>query len=186
MKQNILLMLVFTMLFLSAGCTPDGPGKPKLIPSILKFAKVSDVLYRGAQPNAEGFAKLKKLGIKTIVNLRAFKSDRKHLTGLGLKYYHISFKVHHPEDEDVAAFLKIVTNPANHPVFVHCKAGVDRTGMMVAIYRIVIQNRSKKDALDEMKNMGYHKIFYMIENYVEKLNVQHWQNITFLMMIKKQ
>ena len=85
------------------------------IPGLPNFAKVSDGLYRGAQPTAEGFDRLKKMGVKTVVNLRSFSSDRSELKGTGLRYAHIYCKAWHPEDEDTLEFLKIAKRPRQPP-----------------------------------------------------------------------
>ncbi|HYG78170.1 MAG TPA: dual specificity protein phosphatase family protein [Planctomycetota bacterium] len=138
----------------------------KDVPGVGNFAKISDCLYRGEQPTAEGFAQLKKMGVKTIVNLRSFHSDRSKLKGYGLQYVHIYCKAWHPEDEDVLAFLKVMQDPANHPVFVHCQHGADRTGMMVAAYRILEQNWPVEDAAKETHNFGFHKMFKDIQKYL--------------------
>jgi protein tyrosine/serine phosphatase len=132
------------------------------------------VLYRGAQPTAEGFAELKKMGIKTIVSLRSFNSDRDLLEGTGLRYIRISAKAWHPEEEDVVKFLKIVLNPANQPVFVHCQHGADRTGMMVGIYRMTQQKWAAEKVVQEMDNFGRHPIFTDI---VEYLNTFDWTKV---------
>ena len=137
------------------------------IPGVKNFAKISDVLYRGEQPTAEGFAELKKMGVKTIVNLRAFHSDRDLLSGTGLQYVHINCKAWHPEDEDVAQFLKLLKDPNNLPVFVHCQHGADRTGMMVASYRIMEQGWNPDDAARETHNFGFHAIFTEIQTFLK-------------------
>lgn len=85
--------------------------------------KVSEDMYRGAQPSAEGMRQLKKLGVKTIVNLRSFHSDRDEIGDTGLAYEHIYMKTWHPEDKEAVRFLQIVTDPNRTPVFVHCKRG---------------------------------------------------------------
>lgn len=140
------------------------------IPGLKNYAKVSDALHRGQQPTAEGFAELKKMGIKTIVNLRAFNSDRNELEGLGLQYVHIYCKAWHPEDEDVVKFLQVVSDPKNHPVFVHCQHGADRTGMMVASYRIVEQGWSVEDAAKELDRFGFHTVWTDIVKYLKDFN----------------
>ncbi|MHC4689665.1 MAG: fused DSP-PTPase phosphatase/NAD kinase-like protein, partial [Planctomycetota bacterium] len=98
------------------------------LPGLENFHKVSKDLYRGAQPSREGFAELKNLGIKTIVNLRSFHSDRDQMAGRDFIYEHIFMKAWHPEDKEIIRFLDIVTNETNLPVFVHCQHGADRTG----------------------------------------------------------
>ncbi|MCY3023347.1 MAG: dual specificity protein phosphatase family protein [Planctomycetota bacterium] len=140
------------------------------LPGLTNYAKVSDALHRGAQPTAEGFAELKKMGIKTVVNLRSFNSDRDELEGLGLQYVHIYCKAWHPEDEDVVKFLQVLKDPKNHPVFVHCQHGSDRTGMMVASYRIVEQGWSVEDAAKELERFGFHKLWTEIAKYLKSFD----------------
>ena len=142
------------------------------VAGVENFAKVSDVLYRGAQPTAEGFAQLKKMGVKTIVNLRSFSSDRSELKGTDLQYVHIYCKAWHPEDEDVIKFLKVIKDPKNHPVFVHCLHGADRTGMMVASYRIMEQGWPVDEAAKETHNFGFHKVFGDIQKYLKNFDLQ--------------
>jgi len=151
-----------------AAASPAAAPDPEHLP---RFAKVDDGLYRGAQPSREGFAELKRRGVKTVVSLRVFHSDRGKMAGLGLGYFRLSFKLIHPETEDVLAFLKVATDPVRRPVFVHCQQGVDRTGMMVAIYRMVVQDWSRARAMDEMKRMGFHQAVEPIEDYIEDLDV---------------
>ena len=156
---------------LLAGCSvshSDRPVNPET--GILNFAKVSDAVWRGGQPTAESFAKLKAMGVRTVVSLRTFDVDRRLLKGLGLKYLHILFKAGHPETEDVVAFLKTVEDPTNRLVFVHCKWGTDRSGMMTAVYRIVVEGWSKEEALDEMRTMGFNEAWDSISDYVERLD----------------
>ena len=139
------------------------------------FHRVSDALYRGAQPtSAEGFRHLQEMGIKTVVNLRSAHSDRKLLAGTDLAYESIDMKAWHAEDEDVVRFLKIVTDPDRQPVFVHCQHGADRTGTMCAIYRIVVQGWDKEDAIREMTQggFGYHPIWTNLPKYLRTLDVQ--------------
>ena len=135
------------------------------------FAMISDALCRGAQPTAEGFSQLQQLGIKTVVNLRQFHSDRWKMKGLNFKYIHIRCKAWRPEEEDVVKFLRIVTDPAMQPVFVHCQHGADRTGMMVAAYRIAIQGWTPDNALVELPRFGFHTIFPRVPRYIESFAV---------------
>ena len=117
--------------------------------------QVTTNLYRGAQPTAEGMKQLQKLGIRTVINLRAFHSDKDEVAGTGLKSVRFETKPWHAEEEDVVGFLKAVTDTNHLPVFVHCQRGADRTGMMCAMYRIVVCGWTKPEAIDEMKNGGF-------------------------------
>lgn len=141
-------------------------------PPLKNFAMVSKELYRGEQPTAEGFRKLKSLGVKTIINLRALHSDRAMLKGLGLNYCHLYFKTWHPEKEDILKFLKVAMNPKYQPVFVHCQHGADRTGMMVAIWRVFVEGWAKAEAKAELPNFGFHSIWKNILNYFDKLDIE--------------
>ena len=106
------------------------------------FQKVDDHVYRGAQPTDSGFKELAQLGIKTIVDLRdvgehSQADEEKIVTGLGMRY--VSIPMHGlstPKDDKVAAVQALFNDTTNGPVFVHCKRGADRTGMVVAVYRI--------------------------------------------------
>lgn len=159
---------------MGGGMAPTS-SRPKLLPrndlaGLPNFAKVSDTLYRGAQPTAEGFRTLKSMGIKTVVSLRMLHSDRDLLVGTGLQYLRIEAKAWHPEDEDVARVLKIIEDPKNQPVFVHCQHGADRTGAMVAAYRIVEEGWSKDEAAAELPSFNYHPIWTEVMTYLRSFD----------------
>jgi protein tyrosine phosphatase (PTP) superfamily phosphohydrolase (DUF442 family) len=145
----------------------EKPGLPNL-------HKVSDELYRGAQPTAEGMRELVKMGVKTVVNLRSFHSDSDEIGGTPLGYEHIWVKAWHAEDEDIIKFLQIVTDRKKTPVFVHCEYGADRTGMMVAVYRIAVQGWTKGEALGEMTKggFGWHKVWENLADHIRKMDVE--------------
>ena len=143
--------------------------RPRGVPA---FAQVSEALYRGGQPTADGFGELKKMGIRTVVSLRHTGSDQHRLNGLGLQYVQIRFDPVRPEDEDVVDFLKVVTEADNQPVFVHCLEGVNRTGMMVAVYRVVVQDWPREKALAEMKAMGANGGWVAIDRYVHDFDAE--------------
>ena len=146
---------------------PGQPGLPNL-------NKVSDDLYRGAQPEKEGFATLKKMGVKTVVNLRTHHSDRKDCQAAELDYVHITAQAREAEDQEVVDFLKVVSDPARQPVFVHCWHGADRTGLMSAVYRVVVQGWDKEEAIREMTQGGYrfHKVYQNLVEYIRNLDVE--------------
>jgi protein tyrosine/serine phosphatase len=140
------------------------------LPGLKNFAEVSNVLWRGAQPTAEGFAELKRRGVKTIVSLRATHSDRDLMAGTGLQYIDIPCHAWHPEEEDVLKFLKVVCDEENRPVFVHCAAGADRTGTMVAVYRMLEQGWMPEDAVKELNNFHFHPVFGEILPFLKKFD----------------
>ena len=136
--------------------------------------QVDDNLYRGAQPTVEGFHELKKLGIKTVVNLRRGNTDRQGIKETKLAYVQIPTKHYDATAEELILFLKIATDEKHTPVFVHCRSGANRTGMMVAIYRVAVNGWTKQEALKEMREGGYNsygggKAF---DEYMKRLNVK--------------
>lgn len=135
--------------------------------------RVTDDLYRGAQPTADGMRRLREMGVRTIVNLRSFHSDRDEIGDSGLAYEHIYMKVWHPEDEEAVRFLQIVTDKARTPAFVHCKLGSDRTGLMCALYRVAVGGWSKAEAVEEMTEggFGYNKAFGNLVGYLRRLDI---------------
>jgi protein tyrosine phosphatase (PTP) superfamily phosphohydrolase (DUF442 family) len=148
-------------------------AQPLKLPGVPNLYKVSDELYRGAQPNAEGMKQLEKLGVKTVLNLRLIVSDRGKLKGTGLSYEHINMTAFHPETEQVVRFLRIVTDPKRTPLFVHCREGADRTGMMCAVYRIAVQGWSKDQAIEEMTKGGFsfHSTWNNLAAFIRKLDI---------------
>jgi len=157
----------------SMDARPASWAQPVVQAGIPNLFKVSDTLYRSAQPTDEGLRNLQELGIVTVVNLRAFHSDRDKLDpGLGLEDIHM--KSWHPEREDAVTFLRIVTDPKRAPVLLHCQHGADRTGAMIAIYRIAVQGWSKDDAIREMKDGGYgfHKVWGNLTEWLQDLDVE--------------
>lgn len=143
------------------------------LPGLPNLHKVSDGLYRGAEPTAEGMKQLEKLGIKTVVNLRSFHSDRQQLEGTELAYEQIPATALNIEAEDVVRFVQIVADANRTPVFVHCRHGSDRTGTMCAVYRIVAEGWSKEEAIKEMTKggFGFHSIWQNLIDYVQKLDM---------------
>jgi len=130
-------------------------AQPLDVPGLPNLHRVSDELYRGAQPTAEGIRQLESLGIKTIINLRSSDTDRDILDPAGPTYERIPMVAWHAKDDDVVRFLQIVTDESRLPAFVHCQRGADRTGMMVAVYRVAVERWDKEQAIAEMTQGGF-------------------------------
>ena len=125
---------------------------------ITNFARVNDHLYRGAQPNAAGIASLKRLGVKTIICLRMtndlWQPEPAEATNRGMAFINIPLPgAARPPDGDVARALSIIENSPG-PVFVHCRAGCDRTGTIIACYRIEHDQWTGQQAQKEADHYG--------------------------------
>ena len=123
--------------------------------------RVSDDLYRCEQPAKSDIADLQALGIRSILNLRRYHSDPKALEAAGF-----ILMVERMEADDltmdqlVAALRQFRDAPK--PMMLHCWHGSDRTGSVVAAYRIVFQNWTPAAALDELRYgaFGYHEKWF--------------------------
>jgi protein tyrosine phosphatase (PTP) superfamily phosphohydrolase (DUF442 family) len=148
-------------------------ARPLAVPPLKNFYKVSDDLYRGAQPTRDGFLALARLGVKTDINLRLGGSDAELVAGTGIAEVEIPAEPWELEKEDVVAFLGIVADRGRLPAFVHCSHGADRTGAMTALYRIAVQGWSKEAAVAEMTQggYGYHAIWENLPAFLRALDV---------------
>jgi len=182
MKYLSRLSLTFLIIFLACCCNKEPALQKPLradlatprndIIGLPNFAGISETIYRGAQPTKEGFIELKKMGVKTIINLRANHSDRELIKGLGFQYVEIPFNAGDTDEKNVIKFLKVVTEPNNGIMFVHCQHGSDRTGMMIAVYRMFVQGWNADEAMEELPSFGFHEIYHSIRQYLKNFDVQ--------------
>ncbi len=123
------------------------------------FHQVNERLYRGAQPKRGGIHRLTQLGVKTIVNLRAddelSRAEEQEARAAGLSYFNVPFeRLGRPTDEQVKRVLSIINSVQSQPVFVHCQRGADRTGTIIAIYRIEHDGWTSEQAKAEANRHG--------------------------------
>jgi protein tyrosine phosphatase (PTP) superfamily phosphohydrolase (DUF442 family) len=153
-------------------------AKPIAMAGLPNLHQVSPVLYRGAKPTPEGVRELAQMGVKTIIDLETRLDLRiagDDVSGTGIELVHIGFDPWHPRESDVVGFLKIATDESRQPIFVHCRHGSDRTGMMCAIYRIVVQGWTKDQAIAEMTDggCGFHPIWQDLIYYIRALDIEN-------------
>ena len=133
------------------------------VPGIPRFGEVTSTLYRGGQPTQEGFRNLAKMGINIVVDLRGSReSERRLVTGLGMRYAPLQWQCFSPRDEHFAKFLTLLRENPGKKVFVHCRVGDDRTGMDIAAYRIAEQGWTAEEARKEMEAYGVNWFHRMI------------------------
>lgn len=163
--------LWFPFLLLAMVCALGQRGLPER-EGIRNFGKVNDTLYRGAQPDLEGIQNLKRLGIKSIVNLRTSKGDRQEELALakasGILCTNIPLNgIRRPKAEEVQHVLAAI-KALPGPVFIHCQHGCDRTGTIVACYRIEYEKWSNQAALDEAERYGISKFERGMRNFIRE------------------
>jgi protein tyrosine/serine phosphatase len=134
--------------------------------------QVDDGVYRSEQPDKNRFKALEKYGIKEILNLRYWHSDKKHAKETDLTLHRVRMHAHDANNFDVVSALRIIKNRKG-PVLIHCHHGSDRTGLIIAMYGIVFQNKIKQEAIDEMINggFGFHKIYGNIPRYINNADI---------------
>jgi protein tyrosine/serine phosphatase len=126
------------------------------------FGTVNEKLYRGSQPNKRDLTDLASLGVKTVIDLQGDgqRDEQQLVEAAGMKYYRIGLSSSaRPTSEQAQQFLKLVDDPSNQPVFIHCHGGRHRAGAMTAIYRMTHDGWSADQAYAEMKEYEFDRGF---------------------------
>ena len=136
--------------------------------------KISDHLYRGAQPNPDGVRSLQKFGITTIIDLRGehhdeSESEKKQAEQLGMQFLLIPGDGwSNPADGQIAEFFNVIAQRPQQTVFVHCWLGEDRTGVFVAAYRIAFDHWTAQQAIAEMHDFHFNAIWHpSMQDYIK-------------------
>ncbi len=150
------MLVVFLFLSLAYAAFAQTPPESKELPN---FHQINEQLYRGGQPKPDGLAELRKMGIATVIDLRdadenALK-EKILVEQAGMRF--INFPLGNwdrPETKDIENILAAINSAQNQPVFVHCKRGSDRTGTVIAVYRMTHDGWDAKRAGDEAEKYG--------------------------------
>jgi len=156
----------------AAGSRPGHWAEPLAIDGVPNLHRISPTLYRSEQPTALGMKNLEKLGIRTVINLRAFNDDDDEVRGTSLRTERIKILTWRIGDDHVVEVMRMLRKTENGPFLIHCQHGADRTGLMSAMYRILEQGWSPDDALRELVEggYGYHSMWKNIVNYVRSVD----------------
>ena len=168
LHQALPKVVVALVLLSASASAQDATGHAELP----RFQQVSERLYRGAQPRDGGLAKLRALGINTSIHLRGTSSRTRaqeaEARALGLNYFNVALpNWGRPQDTRVQRILEIIAAPESGRVFVHCRTGVDRTGTIVALYRMTQEGWTSNDALAEAERNGMRRIQFWMRDYAE-------------------
>ncbi|SHN67635.1 fused DSP-PTPase phosphatase/NAD kinase-like protein [Desulfovibrio litoralis] len=150
-------------------------AKPIQIQGLPNLHKVDDNLYRSAQIKKNALEGLKSLGIYTVISLRQSNKDEKILRNSGITFIHLPVNTWAIGDEEVVEALKAIdAAKTKGSVLVHCKHGADRTGLTIAMYRIIRQGWTREEAKKEMLEggFGFHSIWKNIIEYIDTVDIQ--------------
>jgi protein tyrosine/serine phosphatase len=150
---------VAAVIVLAVLSTAQGERRDKSTKCQIKnFGCLNEKFYRGAQPKEQDYVDLAAMGVKTVIDLQMSGVEREQalVETHGMKFYRIGMSdKNQPGPEQVDLFLKIVNDPVNQPVFVHCAGGRHRTGAMSAIYRMTHDGWTADQAYQEMKQYDF-------------------------------
>ncbi len=133
---------------------PNNWAQPIINSELQNFYQISDKLYRSEQPNGKAFKELASFGIKNVLNLRKHHTDNDEAKGTNIVLHHLKLSAKHLNQQQIIAALKVIKQ-AKGTVLLHCWHGSDRTGAIAAAYRMVFEDWSAQDAIDEFINGGY-------------------------------
>jgi len=167
-RQALYSVAVVLTLLCAAASAQDATNSTDLP----RLQQVSKKLYRSGQPREGGLTQLRELGINTIINLRGTsaqtRAEEAEARALGFNYYNVALpNWGRPQETRVARILELIAAPENGRVLIHCKDGVDRTGMIVAVYRMTHEGWTSNQALDEANRSGMRRTQVWMRDYVE-------------------
>jgi protein tyrosine/serine phosphatase len=182
MKTRIgICAVLVTMMWLAptlVSAAPSGEARPAewatVVDPAMNLFQVAPRFYRSARLDEEDLPRLRSLGIRTVVSLRAFHSDTRLLSDTGIGAVRVPMLTWSIDDDEVVRALRAIrTAETRGPVLLHCQHGADRTGLVTAMYRMVVQGWPREAALDELQNggFGYHSMWKNIPTYLETVDV---------------
>jgi protein tyrosine phosphatase (PTP) superfamily phosphohydrolase (DUF442 family) len=163
-KAAILVLLAA----LEAGGPAASLSSPRGVPN---FHRVNDALYRGGQPSYAGLQELAQEGVKTVLDLRMSTRisdwEARAVKRLGMRYVHLPlYGRETPLEKDIQTAMTVLNDPAQAPVFVHCREGKDRTGMIIGCYRIAHDRWTNRRAMAEAKSYAGRELKTAMEQYI--------------------
>jgi tyrosine-protein phosphatase SIW14 len=146
-------------------------------PGIKNFYQINEHVYRGGQPTQEGFQYLSKIGVKTVLDLRENDSrtpgEKRMVSEAGMQYVNVPMTgLTPPTDVEISKILALLEDEVSGPVFVHCKRGADRTGAVIAAYRIDHDHWDNVKALKEAMSDGMSYFQFPRQGYIKTFHAR--------------
>ncbi len=159
MTPRMLSLTIVGWLLLGPAASFASAASPR-VDGIENFRQVNDRIYRGAQPEDGAWPALAKLGVKTVIDLRrevehSVAAEKRMVEAAGMKY--VNFPMNGfdtPTPDQMAKVLALMDG--TDPVFIHCKQGRDRTGTVIATWRMAREQWTNEKALGEARECGLH------------------------------
>ena len=150
---------------LLAGCTSAQTENPL-------FYRVDEHVYRGKQPHKEDLPALAQMGVKTVLDLRSGfdrkRWEQKAVEEAGMQYVRIGLSgIFPPTNKQIDRILAVLEDPQRGSVFLHCRRGADRSGVVIACYRIAHDHWTNKQAMQEAREQGFSIFEVLMRRYVE-------------------
>lgn len=171
---RVVELAVVAAVSVMAADRPSSWATPLTVRGVPNLHRLSADVYRSGQPTAEGFRELERLGIRTVLCLRALHTDGKLLSGTSLRLIELPLVAFAISDREARKALSVVSDAANYPLLVHCLHGSDRTGLVCALYRMGVQGWSAEEAVRELTEGGYgfHAVFGNIPAQLRRLRLK--------------
>lgn len=156
-----------------APARPATWAQPWTVVGAPNLHRIDDHLYRSAQPTARGMRNLEQAGLRKVINLRSNHSDSGAILGTRLGLEEVPMVAWSVNEEAVVRVLRVLSDPSQGPFLVHCQHGADRTGLVAAMYRMVLQGWSREEAMREMTEggFGYHSMWTNLLTYLRTVDV---------------
>ena len=173
MTRNITSLFFALALALNFTFTASTANAKSEVEDLPNLFKMNDYVYRGGRPTLAGMLQLKKMGVTTILNVendeQAVAIDKDLAKQAGLRWVSVPFATFKkPSDASVDYVLKMLQDRSLGPIYLHCKHGRDRTGMLMGLYRVEVDGWDSHVAYKEMKDRGFRTLIWTLNSYYKK------------------
>ncbi len=170
-SNKMLMALCLATVLASPAIVADAATRSAPPAGLPNFGTVDPGIYRGAAPTAAGFTKLKSMGVQTVIDLRIspkqVKAESRRVTSLGMRFVNLPMGKEPPTPFEEKTFLAIVSAAKDHPVYVHCQFGADRTGTMIGLYRRIDDGWTYEKTYAEMRRYGFKPWLTQLSQFVK-------------------